>query len=159
MLRSATSKSLRALTSAANAAKSSNVLPRSYASEAAADYSSGPCFGLNEDQQSFLELTRDFTANEIIPVAAEFDRSMAYPWEVIKKAHAAGLMNSAFLCFVTVLSYCRGRGLRVESTVNPATTRGGQSRFIPPRATTDLPGCCVLLQLISLKSLVDPDWA
>ena len=28
-------------------------------------------------------------------MAAEHDKTMAYPWAVIKKAHAAGLMNSA----------------------------------------------------------------
>lgn len=57
------------------------------------DYSHGPSFGLSEEQQQFQDLARDFTLNEIIPVAAEHDRSMAYPWEVIKKAHAAGLVN------------------------------------------------------------------
>lgn len=67
---------------------------RSYSAEAdPAAYSYGPSFGLSEDQQSFQELARDFTAQEIIPVAAEHDRSMKYPWEIVHKAHAAGLMN------------------------------------------------------------------
>ncbi|KAL8293666.1 hypothetical protein RQP46_000367 [Phenoliferia psychrophenolica] len=66
---------------------------RPYSSEASADYQFGPSFGLSEDQASFQELARNFTAEEIIPVAAEHDRTMAYPHAVIKKAHAAGLMN------------------------------------------------------------------
>lgn len=57
------------------------------------NYSRGPSFSLTEDQQAFQSLARDFTANEITPVAAEHDRTMAYPWDVIKKAHAAGLVN------------------------------------------------------------------
>lgn len=65
---------------------------RLYSSEAS-DFSHGPSFSLTEEQQSFQELARDFTLNEVIPVAAEHDRTMAYPWDVIKKAHAAGLVN------------------------------------------------------------------
>merc|ERR1711862_947181 len=33
------------------------------------------------------------TKEEIIPVAAHYDRTGEYPWEVLKKAHATGLMN------------------------------------------------------------------
>lgn len=36
----------------------------------------GPSFGLSEDQAAFQQLARDFTAKEITPVAAEYDRSM-----------------------------------------------------------------------------------
>lgn len=43
---------------------------RAYTSE------TGPSFGLNEEQQAFQDLARSFTANEIIPVAAEYDRTM-----------------------------------------------------------------------------------
>jgi acyl-CoA dehydrogenase len=67
-----------------------SVASRAYASEAT-EFTAGPCFGLNDDQRAFQELTRDFTAKEIIPVASHYDKTMEYPWEVIKKAHAAGL--------------------------------------------------------------------
>lgn len=50
-------------------------------------------FNLTDDQKEFLNLAETFTANEIIPVAAELDRTGEYPWEIIKKAHATGLMN------------------------------------------------------------------
>jgi len=50
-------------------------------------------FTFTPEQQEFLDLAENFTKNEIIPVAAEYDRTGEYPWEVIKKAHATGLMN------------------------------------------------------------------
>jgi len=70
-----------------------STLPRRAYSSEADDYTHGPSFSLTEEQQSFQDLARDFTLNEVIPVAAEHDRTMAYPWEVIRKAHAAGLVN------------------------------------------------------------------
>ncbi|KAK4700918.1 cell division control protein 7, partial [Phenoliferia sp. Uapishka_3] len=71
----------------------SSLRPYSSESDDPASYAHGPSFGLSEDQQSFQELARSFTTEEIIPVAADYDKSMKYPWEVIKKAHAAGLLN------------------------------------------------------------------
>jgi len=50
-------------------------------------------FTFTAEQEEFLDLAETFTKNEIIPVAAEYDRTGEYPWEVIKKAHATGLMN------------------------------------------------------------------
>ncbi|GAA5891839.1 hypothetical protein JCM8208_002908 [Rhodotorula glutinis] len=81
---------------------------RAYASDAG--YTGGPTFELTEEQASIRELARQFTANEIIPVAAEHDRTMKYPWEVIKKAHAEGLLN------VHVPEEYGGAGLSVMSS-------------------------------------------
>jgi len=53
----------------------------------------GLSFALTDDQKEFLQLAETFTANEIIPMAPELDRTGAYPWEIIKKAHETGLMN------------------------------------------------------------------
>lgn len=39
------------------------------------------------------ELARKFTREEIIPVAAEYDRTGKYPWDIIKKAWSIGLLN------------------------------------------------------------------
>ncbi|CAH1119573.1 unnamed protein product [Phaedon cochleariae] len=50
-------------------------------------------FALTETQKEFQELARKFTREEIIPVAAEYDRTGKYPWDILKKAHAVGLMN------------------------------------------------------------------
>ncbi|GAA5981035.1 hypothetical protein JCM10908_003957 [Rhodotorula pacifica] len=82
---------------------------RGYASAAAGE-AGGPSFELTEEQLGIRELTRNFTANEIIPVAAKYDRSMEYPWEVIKKAHAEGLVN------VHVPEEYGGAGLSVLSS-------------------------------------------
>ena len=51
-------------------------------------------FELNETQKEFQDLARKFTAEEIIPVAAELDRTGAYPWDLVKKAWSLGLLNS-----------------------------------------------------------------
>ncbi|KAM0753213.1 acyl-CoA dehydrogenase NM domain-like protein [Meredithblackwellia eburnea MCA 4105] len=67
---------------------------RCYSAEAdPSQYQYGPSFGLSPDQQQFQDLARSFTADEIIPVAAEYDRTMKYPWDIVHKAHEAGLMN------------------------------------------------------------------
>ena len=41
----------------------------------------------------YLDMAEKFTKEEIIPVAAHYDRTGEYPWEVLKKAHENGLMN------------------------------------------------------------------
>jgi acyl-CoA dehydrogenase len=51
-------------------------------------------FGLSEEQQALQELARDFAKNEMRPVAAHHDETGEYPYEVLKKAHAIGLMNT-----------------------------------------------------------------
>lgn len=66
---------------------------RAYASEAAAS-PYGPSFKLSEDQEAYQELARRFTAENIIPKARHHDATMEYPWEIIKSAHAAGLVNT-----------------------------------------------------------------
>ena len=38
-------------------------------------------------------MAREFARKEMLPKAAHHDQSMEYPWEVIKKAHANGLLN------------------------------------------------------------------
>ncbi|RSH79997.1 uncharacterized protein EHS24_009668 [Apiotrichum porosum] len=57
--------------------------------------SSGPVsFGLNEEQEAIRELAQSFSRDKIVPVAAEYDRTMAYPWPLIKEAHSLGLLNT-----------------------------------------------------------------
>lgn len=51
------------------------------------------CLDLSDDQKAIRETARKFGRLEMMPVAAKYDQSMEYPWEVIKKAHEAGLMN------------------------------------------------------------------
>ncbi len=50
-------------------------------------------FTLSEEQKAFQKTARDFAQKEIAPVALQYDKEPAFPGEIIKKAHAAGLMN------------------------------------------------------------------
>lgn len=50
-------------------------------------------FQLTDEQQQMQKVARDFTASEIIPIAAEYDEKEEIPWQVIEKAFEAGLMN------------------------------------------------------------------
>lgn len=40
-----------------------------------------------------MDLAKKFTREEIIPKAAELDKTMEYPWDIVKKAHEVGLLN------------------------------------------------------------------
>ncbi|WFD32798.1 medium-chain acyl-CoA dehydrogenase [Malassezia sp. CBS 17886] len=51
-------------------------------------------FELSEDQQAYQDLTRKFTREYITPVARHHDETMEFPWEVLKKAHEVGLLNT-----------------------------------------------------------------
>lgn len=51
-------------------------------------------FGLSEEQQALRDLANTFAKNEMRPVAAHHDETGEYPWEVLKKAHESGLMNT-----------------------------------------------------------------
>ncbi|XP_071445946.1 medium-chain specific acyl-CoA dehydrogenase, mitochondrial isoform X2 [Hetaerina americana] len=72
-----------------------------------AKHPNGYSFELNETQKEFQELARKFTREEIIPKAAEYDKTMAYPWDIVKKAWSLGLMNGH------IPTHCGGMGLSV----------------------------------------------
>lgn len=48
---------------------------------------------LSDTQREMQDLARKFVKEEIIPVAAEYDRTGKYPWDIIKKAWSLGLLN------------------------------------------------------------------
>ena len=50
-------------------------------------------FTLTEEQRALQELARNFAKKEIIPVALKYDKEPFVPDEIVKRAHAAGLMN------------------------------------------------------------------
>lgn len=50
-------------------------------------------FTLSEEQKALQKLARDFAQKEIAPVALKYDKDPQFPEDIIKKAHAAGLMN------------------------------------------------------------------
>jgi acyl-CoA dehydrogenase len=50
-------------------------------------------FELSEQQQQFREAALKFSKEVIAPRAAEYDKSMEFPWDLVKQAHANGFMN------------------------------------------------------------------
>jgi acyl-CoA dehydrogenase len=50
-------------------------------------------FVLSEEQQQLVDSARRFTAERIIPIAAECDRDGKFPMEVFEEAHGLGLIN------------------------------------------------------------------
>ena len=60
---------------------------------------------LTEEQLALKELAREFAQKEIAPVATELDRLGKFPADLIKQAHALGLMN------ITLESEYGGGGL------------------------------------------------
>lgn len=48
---------------------------------------------LNSDQESLQDTARKFTEQEIIPVAAKYDRESSFPKEIIEEASKLGLCN------------------------------------------------------------------
>ncbi|XP_069701104.1 medium-chain specific acyl-CoA dehydrogenase, mitochondrial-like [Periplaneta americana] len=75
---------------------------RAFSTAAEGKPAGGMCFELSPEQKEIKELARKFTREEIIPVAAEYDRTMEYPWPVIKKAWSLGLTNC------TIPKHCGG---------------------------------------------------
>src|SRR4051812_8510283 len=51
-------------------------------------------FDLSDDQRQLQDLARKFAKEEIIPKAAQHDKSGEYPREIAKKAWELGLMNT-----------------------------------------------------------------
>ncbi|CAJ0583000.1 unnamed protein product, partial [Mesorhabditis spiculigera] len=51
-------------------------------------------FDFTDDQKELQATARKFAQEEIVPVAAKYDKSMEYPWDIIKKAHALGFVNA-----------------------------------------------------------------
>ena len=50
-------------------------------------------FSLSEEQKALQDLARKFTQKEITPIALKYDKEPFVPDQILKKAHAAGLMN------------------------------------------------------------------
>ncbi|ADV68183.1 acyl-CoA dehydrogenase family protein [Deinococcus maricopensis] len=50
-------------------------------------------FSLTDEQKQLQQLARDFTRNEIIPIASEYDQKEELPWQIVEKAHEVGLLN------------------------------------------------------------------
>lgn len=53
-------------------------------------------FQLTEEQRAIRDLAREFAQKEIVPCAAEWDRTRQFPGEIYRKLGAAGLMGLPF---------------------------------------------------------------
>ncbi len=53
-------------------------------------------FILTEEQQMVKDMCRRFAENELIPVAAEYDKSHEFPWEQVKKLGEMGMMGVVY---------------------------------------------------------------
>jgi alkylation response protein AidB-like acyl-CoA dehydrogenase len=51
-------------------------------------------FRLTEQQEELRRVAREFAQQEIAPVAMQHDKSGEFPWEIYRKAHAIGLLNT-----------------------------------------------------------------
>src|SRR3989475_12503071 len=54
-------------------------------------------FSLTHEQEAIRDLAHEFAVNEIRPVAAHFDETEEFPYDVVKKAHKLGLSPAAFI--------------------------------------------------------------
>ena len=52
-------------------------------------------FQLTPEQEELRRLARRFVQQDIVPVAAAYDRSGDYPWDVIKQGYDIGLLNES----------------------------------------------------------------
>jgi acyl-CoA dehydrogenase len=55
---------------------------------------SGLSFDISDDLVELQKTARVFVKQEIMPHAGHYDKTMEYPWPIIKKAHEAGLLNT-----------------------------------------------------------------
>ncbi len=53
----------------------------------------GVSFALTEEQKMLQKMARDFTATEIIPVAADYDEHATFPEDIFHKARELGIVN------------------------------------------------------------------
>ena len=68
---------------------------RAFSAEQAFDADlSGVSFTLNDDQKMIQSMARQFAADVIIPQAAEYDRTMAFPHDIFQEAWELGLVNA-----------------------------------------------------------------
>jgi len=50
-------------------------------------------FEYSEEQLALQKMARQFAEKEIKPVAAHYDETEEFPWDIVRKAHETGLMN------------------------------------------------------------------
>ncbi|XP_068633742.1 medium-chain specific acyl-CoA dehydrogenase, mitochondrial isoform X3 [Battus philenor] len=100
----------------------------------------GFCFELSDEQKALQELARKFTREEIVPVAAHYDKTGEYPWPIVKKAWELGLMNGH------IPEHCGGLGLGVfEDCILCEEIAFGCSAFMAAICITNVAQAPVIL--------------
>ena len=62
-------------------------------SDLAMESLAGPQFKLSEEQEMLVRMARDFVADNVIPVAAEYDEKSIFPEALFHKARELGIVN------------------------------------------------------------------
>src|SRR5258707_10608708 len=84
-------------------------------------------FSLTQEQEAIRDLAHEFAVNEIRPVAAHYDETEEFPYEVVKKAHKLGLSPAGFL----PEEYGgQGLGFLTELILNEEIEWGGAGRGV-----------------------------
>ena len=55
---------------------------------------SGLSFELSDEEREIRDMAFKFAKEEIVPKAAHYDKTGEYPWDIFRKAHALGLVNT-----------------------------------------------------------------
>jgi len=113
-------------------------------------------FSLSAEQESLLELARDFSRREVAPHVADYDREERFPIEIVRKAAALGLLGGVVapeyggagldfktyamlveevsrVCHVVGLSMTLASGL-VGSSIEVFGTEQQKQRYLAPLA-------------------------
>ena len=92
--------------------------------------SGGVSFNITDDQRAISDLVRSFVKDQVIPQAAESDRTMKFPQELFAQAHSLGLVNihvpeiagglglhtmEGVLCAEEMAYGCSGFGTAIEA--------------------------------------------
>ena len=76
--------------------RAGSVLPRRLPLQARgfSGAAAGLSFNLTDEQKAYRDLARKFAQEKMIPAAAEYDQSMAFPEEIFVEAWNLGLVNT-----------------------------------------------------------------
>uniref|UniRef100_A0A1I7WNN9 Acyl-CoA_dh_N domain-containing protein n=1 Tax=Heterorhabditis bacteriophora TaxID=37862 RepID=A0A1I7WNN9_HETBA len=71
-------------------------------------------FEFSSEHTQLRDVMRSFVKEKVIPVAAQYDKSMEFPWEIIKKAHSCGFLSTTIPQeYVTFISYKKSHAYAV----------------------------------------------
>ena len=110
-------------------------------------------FELTDEQREIRDWVHDFSVREIRPVAAQYDESEEFPWDVVRKAAKVGLYSVEFIqqtyadptglmpaLVAEELTWgCAGIALAITGTQLPVAAIFGQGT--PEQIATWIPAC------------------